>query len=93
MSSNNASESQTVAEAQRLIAQIEADIAAGAAVISSANLDPAKMVLPPAQQQELERLVAADQAAIEQEVAEGAARLRAAAPGGSSAPRRAHKMI
>ena len=51
------------------------------------------MVLPPAQQQELERLVAADQAAIEQEVAEGAARLRAAAPGGSSAPRRAHKMI
>lgn len=92
MSSNHQSGSQTLTEAQRLIAQIEADIAAGAAVISSANLDPAKM-LPPAQQQELERLIAADQAAIEQEVAEGAARLRAAAPAGSSAPRRAHKLI
>ena len=93
MSSHNQTGSQTVAEAKRLVAQVEAELAAGAALLASASLDPAKMVLPPAQQKELDRLAAADQAAIEQEVAEGAARLSAAAPAGSSAPRRAHNMI
>lgn len=73
-------------QTESLIAKIQGDLDAADAFYKSIDVDPAKVagVLEPLmglkQFQELEQLVAADRAAIDQEVAEEAARLKAGAP-------------
>jgi hypothetical protein len=66
---------QTVADAKALIAAVEQSLADGDARLRDLGLDPDKvrawsMPLNAQQQQELERLIAADRDAVEQEVAQ-----------------------
>ncbi|MBL8331486.1 MAG: hypothetical protein JNM08_00205 [Rubrivivax sp.] len=83
-------------EAAALVAAIERTLAEGEARIRAMGLDPEKVraygnTLSAAQQKEAEAAVRADLDAIEQEVAEERARMRAAEPASSgvrSKPRR-----
>ena len=80
-------------QANSLISKVESDLSAAAAFYKSIDVDPAKIagalapLMGQKQQDELAQIVAADRAAIDQEVAEQAARLRFDAPATASAPK------
>ncbi|HSW06943.1 hypothetical protein [Aquabacterium sp.] len=85
----------TTEQAAALIAEVERTLAEGQQQLRSMGLDPAKVralgqALTPAQQQQADNAVRQDLAAVDQEVAEAQARLRAAEPaaGGPSKARR-----
>lgn len=76
---------QTVADARRLMTAVEQSLVDGEARLRALGIDPAKvralrLPLRAEQQRELDEAVAADRAAIEQEVAEGRARLLSGQP-------------
>ena len=80
-------------QANSLISKVQGDLSAAATFYKSINVDPAKIagalapLMGEKQQDELAQLVAADRAAIDQEVAEEAARLRFDAPATASVPK------
>ncbi len=86
-------------QAESLLAKIEADFAATAAFYESIGVDPANIdgaFGPPMgakQREEMAAVLAADQAAIEQEVAEGVARLRMNSPNTTNTPKRPRNLI
>ena len=80
-------------QANSLISKVQGDLSAAAAFYKSIDVDPAKIagalapLMGQKQQDELAQIVAADRAAIDQEVAEEAARLRFGAAATASAPK------
>ncbi|MCF8161252.1 MAG: hypothetical protein K9J76_11145 [Polaromonas sp.] len=86
-------------QAESLLAKIEADFAATAAFYESIGVEPANIdgafgpKLDARQREEMAAVLAADQAAIDQEVAEEAARLRMSSPGAASVPKRRRNLI
>ena len=86
-------------QTESLLAKLEADFAATTAFYESIGVDPANIdgaFGPPMsakQRAEMAAVLAADQQAIDQEVAEGLARLRMSTPGAASTPKRPRNMI
>ncbi len=84
---------------ESLLAKIEADFAATAAFYESIGVDPANIdgafgpPLGARQREEMAAVLAADQAAIDQEVAEEAARLRMNSPASTTTPKRPRNLI
>ena len=80
-------------QANSLITKVQGDLSAAAAFYKSIDVDPAKIagalapLMGQKQQDELAQIIAADRAAIDQEVAEEAARLRFDALAASTAPK------
>ena len=80
-------------QANSLITKVQSDLTASAAFYESIDVDPAKIagalapLMGQKQQDELAQIIAADRAAIDQEVAEEAARLRFDAPATATAPK------
>lgn len=82
-----------IAQADALIAQANAQLEKHAAFYVELGIDPKKVQpaidrLPPKHKQELDRLIAEDRAAIEQEVEEHMARIRVSVPSGSAGKKR-----
>lgn len=102
MSQPNSPVPSVVAEAEALIQKIQQDFDAAAEFYRSNDIDPAKVqgacepFMGERERQELRQIIESDQAEIQREVDENAARLRfsaasKAAPGG--APKRPRNMI
>lgn len=89
-----------IAEAERLIAQVQRQIEDGEDVLRDMGLDPAKVAqanaahLSAKEQAEVDAQMQADLAAVEQEVQQELLRLQhAAAPSTSSRPARLHRSM
>ena len=86
-------------ETESLLAKLEADFATGKAFYESIGVEPDNIDgafgprLTAKQRDEMAAVIAADQADIEQEVAEGAARLRMNSPSAQTTPKRPRSMI
>ena len=86
-------------QTESLLAKIEADVATGKAFYESIGVEPANIdgafgpPLNARQREDMAALAAADQEAIDQEVAEDAARLRMSTPGSTTVPKRPRSMI
>jgi hypothetical protein len=84
---------------ETLLAKIEADFAATAAFYKAIGVDPANIdgafgpKLGAREREEMAALMAADQAAIDQEVAEEAARLRMSSDSAAATPKRPRNLI
>ena len=88
-----------VAEAEALIQKIQQDFAAAAEFYRDADIDPAKVLgackpfMGERERQELQQAMARDQAEVQREVDEGAARLRFSAAPKTGVPKRPRNMI
>jgi hypothetical protein len=86
-------------QTESLLAKIEADFDTTKAFYQSIGVEPANidgafgLPLNARQREDMAALVAADQEAIDQEVAEETARLRMRTPGSATMPKRPRSMI
>lgn len=86
---------QLIADAQALLDRVQTDLRRSHETLGEMGIDPAKVpavlerFMGPMEKADLARQIAADQAAIEQEIAENIARARASTPSSTGKKRRA----